>query len=339
MPDPDFREFREQTTDGRKALEQEEFDKSVHGLIKRKKRIGVETIADQLDCAPGKVRAALERLRIAGYRVPEEKGEIILEPVNPDQNNVHREAIPASLLDGDVLRIGQISDTHLSSKEEALDELHLAYDVFEREGITTVLHSGDFTAGVGIYRTQAQDLKHHTFDDQVDYLEREYPRRPGITTKGIAGNHDIEGDFGKLGANPVLALANRRDDIEYLGDFDAWLELPNGAWWHLLHGRGGMSYAYSYKAQKLVDGYPSGRKPAVLAPGHWHVSAVLEARGVQVLFPACFEWKTNLLKRIGLTPSVGFWIIEATLGDDGSLVKFAPTFHRFWEGRQVTAAV
>lgn len=311
-----------------------EFDEAVRKAIGRKKRLSVEQLADTLDCSPRRVRESLDRLRQAGYRVPEASdGVVELQKVVPDKLNLHK-----SLLDGDQISIGLVSDTHLSSNEEALAELELAYDVFAERGITEVLHAGDWTCGAGIFRTQAAEIKNHTFEDQVDYLVDHYPRRAGITTRGISGNHDVEGDFGKIGANPVIALANRRDDIEFLGDYSAWVELPNGAWLHLLHGKGGMSYAYSYKAQKLVDGYASGRKPAILAPGHWHVSGHIEARGVHVVWPACFEWRSKFLERLGLSPSVGFHILHLTLGDDGSLVRFMPEFFRFWEGRHVVAA-
>lgn len=305
----------------------------VHDLVRRKKRVSVEAIADELDVAPKTVRAALVTLAERGFRVPEEAGVVTLAPVQPDKVNLHH-----GLFDGEHVRVGIVSDTHLSSNEEALPELELAYTMFERAEIDTVLHAGDFTAGVGVFPGQHSEIHRHTFEDQVDYLEAHYPRRSGIRTIGISGNHDIEGDFGKVGANPVIALANRREDITFAGDYSAWFELPNGAWIHLLHGKGGMSYSYSYKAQKLVDGYPAGRKPAILVPGHWHVSGWIEQRGVQVVWPGCFEWKGRYLTRLGLTPSVGFWIFDMTLGDDGSLVKFAPTFHRYWEGRAVAAA-
>jgi predicted phosphodiesterase/biotin operon repressor len=320
-----------------------EFDQALHAMLKGKRKpVSVEALADTLDVSPKRVREALDRLRAGGYRVPDETGghvqleQVVFEEPTPDQKNLT--TVSPRLLDGDTLRVGVVSDTHLSSKECALEELECAYDVFEREGIQEVWHPGDWTAGLGIYRTQAQDLTRHTYEDQVDHLEARYPQRDGIVTRGIAGNHDIEGEFGKIGANPVTALAARRPDVEYLGDYSAWLELPNGSWVHLLHGRGGMSYSFSYKAQKLADAYPAGRKPAALMVGHWHVAGWIEQRGVQILWPACFEWQTSLLKRIGLQPTVGFWIVEMTLADDGSLVRFRPQLHRFWEGREVQAA-
>lgn len=318
------------------GMEPDDLASAVHGQIKSGQRHSIEDIADTLDVSPRRVREGLELLRKRGFRIPDGAAHIervVYHEPSPNQVNLHQ--CSTKLLDGDTLRIGVVSDTHLSSRECALQELHTAYDVFEREGITEVWHSGDWTAGLGVYRTQAQDLLQHTFESQVSFLEDEYPRRPGIRTRGISGNHDVEGEFGKIGANPVQALANRREDIDFLGDFAAWLELPNGAWCHLLHGRGGMSYAFSYKAQKLADSYPSGRKPSLLIPGHWHVAGWIEQRSVNVVFPGCFEWQTNLLTRIGLMPAVGFWILDMTLADDGSLVRFRPELFRFWEGRSV----
>lgn len=295
-----------------------------------KAHLDVGSISDALDIPPSRVRQALEYLRAKGIRIPDEaEGSIALQKVYPDDaGSVHR-----SLLEGQELTIGLVSDTHLSSKEEALPELNLAYDIFEERGITEVWNPGDLTCGLGIYRTQNSEIKNHTYDDQVDYLEEFYPVREGIVTRAIGGNHDLEGEFGKMGADPVKALANRRSDIDYLGPYSAHIELPGGSFAHLLHGSGGMSYSYSYKAQKLVDGYSAGRKPAILCVGHWHVAGYLLQRNVNVMFPGCFEWESPYLKRKGLSPAVGFWVLKVTIGDDGSVVKFNPEWNQFFEGR------
>ena len=208
----------------------------------------------------------------------------MLEKIAPSKNNLHQ-----TLFEGDTLRVGIVSDTHLASKEEAVPELHMAYDTFVEEGITEVWHAGDLIAGIGVYATQAGDLKLHTMDAQVEYAKINYPSRPGIKTRVIAGNHDIEGAIGRLGANPVVMVCNQRDDMEYLGDYQAWLEMPNGAWGCLHHGRGGMSYAVSYKPQKIIEGLPGGRKPALMIFGHWHVAHVVRHRKVHALMGGTFS--------------------------------------------------
>lgn len=298
----------------------------------------VPELADVLDTSPNRVRQAAARLRDEGYRIDLREGGVRLERIPPTGTTTHPDMLP--LLDGTKLRIGVVSDTHQSSQECALDELHAAYDWFHREGVTQILHAGDWTCGRGIFRGQDSEIVRHTLDAQVNHLVDEYPQRDGVTTIGIAGNHDLEGEAGKVGFDPVAAFAARRPDIGYLGGYSAWVEVgagqvENPPFVHLLHGKGGMSYAYSYKAQKLVDGYPGGRKPAILIPGHWHVRAAFEARSVQVMFPGCFEWQSQFMQRLGLHPAVGFHLLEVVVGPDGSVVQFLPRWFRFWQGRIV----
>ena len=299
-------------------------------ILKRKEDYSVEEIADMADVPPKKVREALQALSEQGFRVSDESNGrgVVLSKVAPDKHNIH-----AGLFSGREQIFGVVSDTHLGSQEEALEELHLAYDMFAKEGITNVLHSGDLVCGRGIFRGQDNEIRVYTVDDQVQHAVDNYPKKDGITTHIIAGNHDVEGDAGRVGFDPVAAVAARRDDFNYLGPYSAWIEAHAGAWIHLLHGKGGMSYAYSYKAQKLVDGYPGGRKPSLLIPGHWHVRGNFEARSVEVLFPGCFEWQSIFMQRLGLTPAVGFHVIHCVFGDDGSLVQFTPRWFKYYEGR------
>lgn len=290
----------------------------------------VEKLADMADVPPRKIREAAERLSQSGYRIDLAEHAVTLDRIVPDRMNLHPD-----LLGGKTVLLGVVSDTHLGANEQALDELHLAYDVFKSEGITDVLHPGDITTGMNIFRGQDAEVHVHTLDEIRDYAVEHYPSRNGITTRLIGGNHDLEGDAGRVGLDIAAAVASERDDIEYLGAYSAWVGMHGGAWIHLLHGRGGMSYSVSYKAQKLVDGYSPGRKPAVLIVGHWHVRGNFEARGVEVVFPGCFEWQSRFLQRLGLMPAVGFHTIELTFGDDGSLVRFLPRWYKFHEGRVV----
>jgi len=302
--------------------------------LKRKRSYKVDELADKLDVSPRRIREAVEKLREAGFRIPEEReGVIQLDKIAPARDDeTHK--LPLALLDGDTIRFGVVSDTHLCSKECALDELHLAYDVLEREGITDVFHPGDLVAGMGIFPAQHLYITHHSFESQRDFTVENYPRRKGITTHIIGGNHDLEGTFGKAGADPVQGVANKRDDFNYLGPYSAWVELANGGYIHLLHGKGGMSYAYSYKAQKIVDGYGQGRKPGALLLGHYHVQGNFSPRAVHTMFPACWEWQSvQFGARLGLRPTVGFHIVEARLGDDGTIVRWKPEFFQFIEGR------
>lgn len=303
---------------------------NVREALRRRRSYRVEDLADRLDVSPKRIREAVDRLREAGFRIPPERdGEVQLVKVAPSKAaSAHK-----SLLDGDEITLAFVSDTHLSSRECALEHLHLAYDEFVERGITEVYHAGDLVAGLGIYPTQAQDVLEHTFEAQVQNAVAKYPERPGVRTILISGNHDIEGTFGRTGADPVQAVANQREDFTYLGPYAADVELANGAFFKMVHGRGGGSYAVSYKPQRYVEGLAPGRKPALIMFGHWHVSGLFTHRNVHCMLAGCFEWQTSLLVRVGLQPVVGYWIVTLRLGDDGTVVKVAPEFTQFQEGR------
>lgn len=315
-------------------------DARVLDLLKRAKqrKADVNDIADQLDLSPRRIRESIDRLRAGGFRIGD-TGGVSIEKVAPTNEQKIRTVTP-ELFDGKILRVGVVSDTHLGAHEQALDELHCAYDVFAAEGIREVWHAGDWGTGVELFRTHHSEAHVHTGPEQVEYLVKNYPQRKKITTRGISGNHDLEGAFGKIGFDPVQAFAQQRPDIDYLGPYGAYLELREntGSYVHLLHGNGGMSYAVSYKAQKLVDGYPAARKPNALIVGHWHVRGEFTARNVNVLFPGCFEWQSRFMQRLGLQPAVGFHILELTVADDGSIVRWRPEWRPFFPGRKVLAA-
>lgn len=320
-------------TDLSEFIDDDEFIGALRNALRRKKTVRIDTLADTLDVSPKRVRAGIEALREHGYRVPEiAEGRVELNKVPPTSDEPH--TLPLALLDGEWVRFGVVSDTHLCSKECALDELHLAYDHFADEGIVDVFHPGDLVAGMGVFPGQSNYITHHSFEDQRDFAIASYPKREGVTTHIIGGNHDLEGAFGRIGADPVRGVALQRPDMNYLGPYSAWVELPNGAFMHVLHGKGGMSYAYSYRAQKIVEGYGQGRKPGALLLGHYHVQGNFSPRSVHTMFPACFEWQSvQFGARLGLRPTVGFHVVEARLGDDGTIVRWRPEFFQFVEGR------
>lgn len=302
-------------------------------VISRSKETSVEELADALDVPPKKIRPALDALRADGYRISDpEEPTISLSKIPP----VTEDRITRSLLEGEEVTVAIVSDTHLGSREEALEALEVFYDEIEARGITEVWHAGDLVAGVDIYRGQTTSgilPGLHTYREQVEYAVENYPKRDGIRTMIIAGNHDVEGAAGRIGADPVSAVCHRRPDMTYLGTYTGTVELPNGAYAQLVHGRGGGGYAVSYKPQKYVESLTPGRKPSLIIFGHWHVSGFFRHRYVPLLLAGCFEWQTDLLVRLGLQPDVGGWVVTMRLADDGSIVGIRPEWLAFYPGR------
>lgn len=309
-------------------------------LLEHLRKLGesasVSELADSADVSPRRVRDALNALGHDGYRVGEDAaGVVALDKLPPITRGAHR-----LLFAGDTVRFGVVSDVHLGSDHERVDELHAAYDMLAELGITTVLNPGDLVCGRGIFPGQDRVIHKHTYEAQVDYATAAYPVRDGITTYIIGGNHDLEGNFGRIGADPVAAVCNRRDDMVHLGAYEATVELEQGTRIYMLHPKGGSSYALSYKPQKLIESMEGGTKPNVLLLGHYHRRGSFEWRNVQALLCGTFEGGGELGVRVGLgEPAVGFHVVEMTVADDGSVVRWRPEWFKLFAGRKVTRPV
>lgn len=241
--------------------------------------------------------------------------------------------VDTSRFGGDKVRFGIVSDTHLTSKYQQLTFLNQAYDYFAEEGITDVVHAGDVVAGNGkVYRGQVYELFCQGADEAIDYVTRFYPKREGITTHVISGNHDLS-FLASEGLDIIKAVAKERKDFNYLGHYSATLvfgELKVG----VHHGEGGVAYARSYKMQKLIEQLAPENKPHVFILGHYHVGCELPMyRNVYGIMAPCFESQTPYLVRKGLYPEIGFYVMEATMNPvdrvDGT-TGFAATYHPFF---------
>jgi hypothetical protein len=78
----------------------------------------------------------------------------------------------------------------------------------------------------------------------------------------------------------------------------------------LIHPDGGGAYAISYNAQKLIEKMAPENRPNIITLGHLHQMANFEVVGVDAYMAGCFESQSIYLKRKGLYPAIGGWILE-----------------------------
>lgn len=259
------------------------------------------------DPASIKTDALLEELQRRGYIATRQK------PVS-GKTYVVSEAL--ARFNGKSFRFGVVSDTHLGSQYQQLTHLNTFYSYCARRKIGLVFHCGDIFAGYGVYKGQEFEVFLHGYEAQLNYGVEKYPRRKGIRTKVIAGNHD-QSFVKSAGAYIVEELARRRDDIDYLGENLAFVQLEN-LLICLMHGDGGGAYARSYKLQKIIEQLPGGQKPHFLFLGHFHVPDHLPFyRNVEGVQMGCFEAQTPLLARKGLSPVLAGVIVTVTPDQNG----------------------
>lgn len=227
---------------------------------------------------------------------------------------------------------GFVTDTHLCSIAERLDVMEEAYSTFAALGITTVFHTGDLSDGWNEYRHHINFVKCHGDQAQAKYVIQHYPKRKGITTYVIGGNHDDSYAASKIDRLSLVTHGfhyqgediKGRDDIVYLGQYSHYIIMPQEVRLHMLHPRGGNAYALSYKQQKRFEAMPRNERPDIQLSGHFHTYCHVCPDGVHMVAGAGVQDETEFFKRLGFMRSIGFQVCEYEI-EKGLLKSFSPT--------------
>jgi predicted phosphodiesterase len=214
-------------------------------------------------------------------------------------------------IDDDVYRIGVVADSQLGSKYQQLTSLWSFYKYCNELGIKDMLHAGDLVDGYHMYRGQEFEVFLHGAKAQTDYAIDHYPKVSGMRTIFIGGNHD-ESFWKQNGTDVCFDIAQKRPDMIYKGFYLANFDL-NGIKLCLHHGDGGVSYARSYKLQKLATSKVEANiKPDIFLVGHFHVTCDLPGyMNMYSMMLPCFQAQTPAyLGRKGLNPDIGGTILE-----------------------------
>jgi hypothetical protein len=79
-----------------------------------------------------------------------------------------------------------------------------------------------------------------------------------------------------------------------------------------------------------------GKKPDLLAAGHWHQSAYIHTRGVHALSAGCWQGGGSAFsKSLKGSPSIGSWIIKYELTKGGTVRSLAPEWVGYFEKERV----
>jgi predicted phosphodiesterase len=226
---------------------------------------------------------------------------------------------------------GLVSDTHLGSIGERLDVLKWAYDTFQAKGIKHVFHTGDVTDGWDEYRGHINFVKVYGSAPQAIRVIKCYPKREGITTYMIGGNHDDDNNrrsFDRLsmvtnGLDYEGKHYEGRSDMVYLGQYSHTIIMPQEITMHMLHPRGGASYAVSYKQQKRSENMDKNLRPDIQVSGHYHTFNYIWLQGTHFIASIGMQDETEFFKRLGLPRGLGFQIVHYKI-QDARLVSLAP---------------
>lgn len=229
-----------------------------------------------------------------------------------------------------VIRFGVMGDTQINSKYTQLTHLHKLYDIYEQEGIETVFHTGDIDEGEEMRMGHKYECYTQGADDHVAEIVRTYPKRKNMVTKFITGNHD-HSLYKRAGYDIGNTIDDKREDMIYLGMDSAVIELTPNCTCELRHPGDGTAYALSYKIQKMIESMSGGEKPNILCVGHYHKTSYDFYRNVHAIQSGCFQGQTPFTRSKGISISVGGWIIEIQVDDEGTINRFKPEFIPFYK--------
>ena len=245
-------------------------------------------------------------------------------------------------------KVGAVSDNHCGSKYERRDVLNDIYDKFYAEGVTQVMHAGNWIDGDA--RFNRHDLLAHGIEQQCQLLAETYPQREGITTYAVWGD-DHEGWYSQREGIDAGSYAegvfrkNGREDWVNLGFMEAMVPLVNAntgvrVALTVVHPGGGSSYALSYAIQKIIESLEGGEKPAVGFYGHLHKLWAGNIRNVWCLITGCCQDQTPFMRKNKLEAHVAGTIVSMEQDPtSGAIVKFCPDMRRyfskgFYEGQR-----
>lgn len=269
--------------------------------------------------------AMIEEKKLSGYNVRDVGGVWKIEHDLIPSENHRKEKWDGS----QTIRFGLMGDTQINSKYTQLTHLHRLYDIYAEEGIDTVYHTGDIDEGEQMRKGHQYECYNQGVDDHVDEIVANYPLHDGITTRFVTGNHDAS--MLKLsGVNIGTMIANRRPDMQYLGQDSAVIQLTDNCTLELRHPGDGTAYALSYKLQKMIEAMSGGEKPNILAVGHYHKQEQLFYRNVHAFQTACFQAQTPWMRGKQISAVLGGWLLELRLNCDGGIERIKSEFFPFY---------
>lgn len=229
-----------------------------------------------------------------------------------------------------IIRFALISDTHLCSNAQQLTHLNDFYDICKHEGITDIYHCGDIVDGDCVYPGQMFEVFKFGADAQKDYTVKNYPKRDNVKTHFICGNHCLKW-YVKNGYDIGESISREREDLIYLGQYAADVQLTPNCKLRLEHPLGKPAYAISYKTQRKIDNMRGGEKPNILAEGHYHYSDYFFRRNVHAFCVPSFQGPTKFSTRLGLETDNGGWIVEVYVDDEGTITKLSPSYYPYYK--------
>ena len=236
--------------------------------------------------------------------------------------------VPVVNFDGDRVRIGAITDTHIGSLNFSEQRLYQAFEEFKKEKVDFITHSGDVTEGMSHRAGHVYDLSEIGYDKQKSKAIEIFSQWTDSQIYAIDGNHD-RWFIKSNGALIVKDIATQLDNFNFIGHDEGDISINGKAVVKLWHGEDGNSYALSYRLQKILESLSGGEKPSVIICGHTHKYVKIFERNVYAISAGSIQSQTPWMRGKRIAAHVGFCIIDIYVNKSG-VCKFSDTWYPFY---------
>ena len=236
--------------------------------------------------------------------------------------------VPIISFEGERIRIGHITDTHIGSTFFDDHRLYQAFDEFKKEGVDFITHSGDVSEGMSNRPGHIYELSEIGFQRQKDKCVELLSQWNDTDIYAISGNHD-QWFIKSNGADIVKSIDEALPNFHFLGHDEADISLKGQAVLKLWHGGDGNSYALSYRLQKILESLSGGEKPSILIAGHVHKYVSIFERNVFAISVGTLERQTAWMRGKRIAAHVGFVISDYWVNKSG-VAKTTHTWYPFY---------
>lgn len=236
--------------------------------------------------------------------------------------------VPIINFEGQRIRIGVITDTHIGHKNFADNRLYQAFEEFKKEKVDFITHVGDVTEGMSHRAGHVYELDHIGYHAQKQKAIELFSQWSDTEIYAIDGNHD-RWFIKSNGALIVSDIADSVPNFHFLGHDEGDISLKGKATLKLWHGEDGNSYALSYRVQKIIESMSGGEKPNAMFCGHTHKYVKLFERNVYAVSAGCLEAQTSFMRGKKIAAHVGFVIVDLWVNDKG-ICKMTDTWYPFY---------
>ena len=238
------------------------------------------------------------------------------------------EKVPIISFEGQHIKIGVITDTHIGHQKFSKERLMQAFDEFRKERVDFITHSGDVTEGMSHRPGHIYELTHLGYEAQKEYAISLFGQWTDSDIYAIDGNHD-RWYIKSNGALIVKDIDRALDNFHFIGHDEGDISLKGLATLKLWHGEDGNSYALSYRLQKIIESLSGGEKPSALIAGHTHKMVYIFERMVHTMSAGSICAQTPWMRGKRISSHTGFCIIDIWVGAQG-ITKFSNCFYPFY---------